>query len=272
MNKKRKAKSITSKAVNTIVAMDIGNTATTIAVVRKGRITKVYCYKSNNIPSIYLNIRQKWGKQSSFHIIIASVVPFLSVKIKKYLKRRFPQDKVYQVGRHVKPRIRMKYDRNSLGADRLVNVFGARHLYKLPCLIIDFGTATTFDVISSRGVFEGGLIVPGVGISASALENRAVLLPKFNRTFQVRSFIGRSTQGAMASGLVSGFAALADGLIEQFKAKFGRGLQVVATGGFAAKLAPYCRLIDKVDLLHTVRSLVLIYEKMIRSHSYNHKG
>ncbi len=252
-----------SKPKSLLIAIDIGNTSTTCGVFLKTRlISKSYC-ESNDIPYIYSKIRNKWDDDVVFKAILSSVVPKISVKLINLIRHKFQEDKVHEVGRNVNFKLKMKYAPRQLGADRLVNAYGAKHFYCLPCLVIDFGTATTFDLVSHSGVFEGGLIIPGIQVSAKGLEAHAALLPLFEMNRSVRTLIGRNTKQAMTSGLLNGFGAMTDGLIERFKELYGKQLTVVATGGFARKIAAYAHLIQTVDELHTIKSLAHLYQNEI---------
>jgi type III pantothenate kinase len=196
-------------------------------------------------------------------VIISSVNPNLSKKLTKLLKRRLGVKSIYEVGKSLKLSIPMRYNRRQLGSDRLVNVYGAIQLYRLPLLIIDFGTAITFDYVSKSGVFEGGLIVPGIETSFRALLERAAMLPKVNQLKPPKSLMGHDTKAAMSSGLLNGFGALADGLIGRFRKQYGSRLKVLVTGGFATRIAPIMTQVDYLDPLHTIRSLALICRKEI---------
>lgn len=164
------------------------------------------------------------------------------------------------VGRGLVRKVPMRYQPGQIGIDRVVNLYGARAFYRLPLLVIDFGTAITFDYLSEKGIFEGGLIVPGMELAWRALEDRAALLPKLGRLKAVRDIAARSTAGAMSAGLLYGFGAMTDGLIERFRHRFKKKCRVLATGGGARQIAPYSRHVraGTVDPLHTLRSLVLL--------------
>lgn len=215
---------------------------------------------TSNIPFLVSLLTNCGRSESSVNYIICSVVPHIMRYIMHSLKGFKNTDKVLIVGQNLRVRLPMRYDSKLLGADRLVNVYGACVLHAPPCLVIDFGTAITFDYVSASGVFEGGLIVPGVEISGRALSEKTELLPRLGKKIKpVRSLVGRDTKAAMSSGLLNGFGALADGLIERFKKEYDRKIQVIVTGGFSKRIAPYMRRVEVIDPLHTIRSLEIMY-------------
>lgn len=247
-----------SKFHRPLIAIDLGNSSITYGVYSANQLKTHGYLLSRNIPKLS-SIIAKSGV--FFHhplVIISSVVPYLTKKSVKLISRFIPKNRIYVIGSTIKLRIPMRYDRKMLGPDRLVNIYGAIKRYELPVLIVDFGTAITFDYVSKGGIFEGGLIVPGIQLSADALAEKTALLPKLVKIKSVRNLVGRNTKEAMYSGLLNGFGALSDGLIERFRKQYGSKLTVLATGGFAAKIAPYARHFDYVDPLHTIHSLVLI--------------
>ena len=248
-----------------LLAIDLGNSASTYGLFDDKRLLAKGFVESDNIPFFNSLINKSGVYKQINKVIITSVVPQLTIKMKKSLGKRLGEKSIYVVGNNIKLKVPMRYDPKQLGTDRLVNIYGAKAFYRLPLLIIDFGTAITFDYLSKSGIFEGGLIVPGIETSFRALLERAALLPKIRQLTPVKGLIGRNTKVAMSSGLLNGFAALADGLISRFRASYGRKLKVLTTGGFAARIAPFMAHVDYVDPLHTIRSLELIYRKEIKS-------
>lgn len=249
--------------MSNLIAIDLGNSSSTYGIYR-GRSLKASGYShGNNILKLGLLLAKSGALKYNPSVIISSVVPFLTDKLVKSIKKSAPKSPVYVVGRNVRPKVPMKYDRRALGSDRLVNLYGASNLYKPPLLIIDFGTAITFDYLSKSGIFEGGLIVPGIDIAFKALQENTALLPKLKQIKPIHTLVGRNTKSAMYSGILNGFGALSDGLIERFRKQYGRKLTVLATGGFASRIASYMDGLDRVDPLHTVRSLEIIYQNEI---------
>lgn len=152
-----------------------------------------------------------------------------------------------------------------VGADRIVNGVAAFASYGGPVIVVDFGTATTFDVVSKKGEYAGGVICPGVGISADALFQRAARLPRVDVKNPGR-VIGRSTVASMQAGLYFGYAAMVEGLIVRIKAELGEPTRVVATGGLAETLAGDIPSIEAVDSALTLTGLRLVWERNRATH------
>lgn len=149
-----------------------------------------------------------------------------------------------------------------VGADRLVNVYAGRQKYNSPLIIVDMGTATTFDCVSSAGEYVGGVIAPGVAVSAEALFARTAKLPRVE--FKVpKSVLGHNTITALQSGILYGFAGQIDGLVNRLKKELGEGVRVIATGGLANLIAPVTETIDEVDPMLTLDGLYYIYKKTV---------
>jgi type III pantothenate kinase len=166
------------------------------------------------------------------------------------------------VGPTIKTGMPIRYDNpHEVGADRLANAVAAFDRVGDSCVVVDFGTAITYDVISAAGEYLGGIITPGAEISVDALYDRAAKLPKVELA-EPRALIGKSTVDAIRSGIVFGFAAQVDGIVRRLRAELGEGVTVIATGGLAPVLAPFVReTIDEVDDLLTLIGLRLIWER-----------
>jgi type III pantothenate kinase len=147
-----------------------------------------------------------------------------------------------------------------VGADRIVNGVAALAAYGAPVVVVDFGTATTFDVVSRKGEYAGGVICPGVGISADALFQRAARLPRVD-VRKPAAVVGRSTVSSIQSGLYFGYAAMVEGIIARIRAELGQPARVVATGGLAEVLAEDIPSIEAVDPALTLTGLRLIWER-----------
>jgi type III pantothenate kinase len=155
--------------------------------------------------------------------------------------------------------IRMDNPRE-VGADRLVNAVAAYERLGGPCVIVDFGTAITYDIVGEAGEYVGGIIAPGVEISMEALTSRAAAIPKIDLT-PPRALIGKSTVEAIRSGVIYGFAAQVDGVLARLRDQLGEETAAIATGGLAGAIVPFCDLIDEVDPLLTLTGLRLIHER-----------
>lgn len=148
---------------------------------------------------------------------------------------------------------------SEIGADRIVNAVAAYTKYKTGLIVIDFGTAITFDLISAEGVYSGGIIAPGITIAADALYQRASKLPRVDLLTPPVSLIGRDTDGAIKSGIIFGYAGLVDGIVRRIKAEAGdRELKVIATGGLAVLIADVSETIESVEPNLTLEGLRII--------------
>jgi type III pantothenate kinase len=147
-----------------------------------------------------------------------------------------------------------------VGADRIANAVAAIERYGKPAIVVDFGTATTFDVISARGEYLGGAIAPGINISAEALFQRAAKLPRIDIS-RPKAAIGKSTVGSMQSGLYYGYLSLVEGMLTRIKAEMGLNPIVVATGGLAQMIVKDSPLVHHIDPLLTLEGLRIIYER-----------
>lgn len=192
--------------------------------------------------------------------IVSSTVPQLrpewTATAARYLGHEMP---VVGPGLRTGMPIRLDNPRE-LGADRLVNAVAAFEEGGGPVVVVDFGTAITFDVASAGGEYLGGIIAPGIEISMEALTARAAALPRID-LFPPRSLIGKSTVDAIRSGAIYGFAALCDGIVTRLRGELGPDTRVVATGGLAGAIVPHCTTIEAIDDLLTLKGLKLIWER-----------
>jgi type III pantothenate kinase len=243
-----------------LVLLDIGNTAATYGIYDGGRLLSSGSSLYNGIP-IIVSKTLRSGRSKDINLIISSVVPKITKKYSKEFAKN-KRIKLWIVGKNLPIPVKHRYkSAKKLGTDRLVNIYGALKMYKPPLLMIDYGTAITFDYVAENSVFEGGMIIPGPEISFQSLVNRAAQLPKTRLPKKAPGFIGRSTYDCMASGILQGYGAMTDGLIERFKSKYGRNLKVIATGGFAGHLKPFVSSFDILDPLHSIKSLLLLYKE-----------
>jgi type III pantothenate kinase len=247
--------------VKRILAIDIGNTAATVGFYEGGRLLEFGSMYYNNIPKYALKLSRS-GKKSHLDVIISSVFP----KITDFLKDKLKSIKglaLWVADCDIPVKIRHNYSAyKNLGVDRKMNIYGAVRMYHLPMLIIDYGTATTFDYIDSKGVFRGGMIIPGPETAYRALGQRAALLPKgLSMPRRAKSFLGRNTRDCMESGILEGYGAMTDELIQRFRKRCGKSLRVLATGGFAEVIRPYTKHIDTIDSKHSIKSLLALFRE-----------
>jgi type III pantothenate kinase len=196
--------------------------------------------------------------------VMASVVPDLA-PVFDQLCRRYFRVAPLVVDTGTRTGIRVLYDNpREVGADRIVDVVAALHLYGPPPLIIvDFGTATVFDAVSAQGDYLGGAIAPGIGIASEALFERAAKLYRVELE-RPKSAIGKNTVGAIQSGTLFGYVGLIEGMVARFQKELGGNARVVATGGWADRLAAETHIFDAVDQNLTLTGLRLIHEMNAR--------
>jgi type III pantothenate kinase len=195
--------------------------------------------------------------------IVSSTVPQLSVQWTA-MAERYLEHEMLVVGPSIRTGMAIRMDNpREVGADRLVNAVAAYERIRDACVIVDFGTAITYDVVSAAGEYLGGIITPGAEISIDALYDRAAKLPKVELA-QPRTLIGKSTVEAIRSGIVFGFAAQVDGIVRRLREELGAETKVLATGGLAPLLVPTVQeTIDEVDDLLTLLGLRLIWQRNI---------
>lgn len=228
--------------------IDIGNTNTSIAIAKGKKIRKKYFIHTERNRVKPGSLKRLLGPdlRKIDRVVMVSVVPKFCSIMKKSLRSIVPQVPVLLIGQEITVPMKIRYRKpQEVGQDRLVTSFGASQMYGAPVLVVDFGTAVTFDFVNSRGEYEGGLIFPGLRLGLEALVRNTALLPEIE-VKSTKGLIGRDTRGSMNKGILFGYAAMCDGLIRMFKQKYGKKLKVVATGGDAGLVAKYSRHIKTV--------------------------
>ena len=239
-----------------LLAIDIGNTNINFGVFMDKKLVNKFCIatKTYNLSTL----KNKLPKIKFDDAIVCSVVPRVTRVIDKDLRRLLGK-RPYIIGKDIIVPIKNLYrNPKQVGQDRLVNAYAGVSLYGAPLIMIDFGTAVTFDAVSKHKEYLGGMILPGLKISLAALAERTALLPKI-KLAKPKDFIGRDTRNSMLGGIVYGFASLTDDLVKRIRDKIGKNARVIATGGDIQLIQQYCHNLHRVDRDLTLKGLNLIY-------------
>ncbi len=250
-----------------LLAVDIGNTTIAIGVFRDDRLSATWHLATDvhkladEYAAILLDLLPNSGISLSDikEAIICSVVPPL-VSTFDELCRRYLKISPLVVGSGMKTGVRIRMDNpREVGTDRVINAVAGHRLYGGPLIVIDFGTATTFDVVSQEGDYLGGAVAPGIGVAAEGLFQSTAKLPRVELV-RPKRVIGKNTVSAMQAGIVFGYVALVEGLVAQIKHELAEEARVVATGGFADLIAKETKVIELVDPDLTLNGLRIIHE------------
>jgi type III pantothenate kinase len=235
-----------------LLAIDIGNTTISCAVIKRKKIVEKFFLESTlSAPALKgkLNTYYQHVKRSFVldQIIICSVVPDVTKVVEDRAKKTLKISPIV-IGRDQHVPIKNNYQNpKQVGQDRLVCAYAAKVLYGFPAIVIDFGTATTFEVINKKGEYAGGLIVPGIKLSTESLFNKTALLPKIENIKAPRHLIGRNTQDSILSGLFYGYGTMCSGLIGMIEEKMKGHPKVIITGGYTSLMKKY--ILDKIDIV-----------------------
>jgi len=252
-----------------LITVDVGNTHTVIGIYQGEQLTHHW--------RIATNIERTTDEHGALlntlfagegltvpprpeGVVIACVVPPLN-QVMEQLTRRYFKCEPLVVGPGIKTGMPILYENpKEIGADRIVNAIAAYDRYNTACIVVDFGTATTFDYVTARGEYVGGAIAPGLGISVDALVAHAAKLYRVELV-RPREVVGRTTVTAIQSGLIYGYTSLVDGLVTRIRHERGEKAKVIATGGLADLIAPESETIEEIDEFLTLKGLRLIFER-----------
>ncbi len=227
-----------------ILGVDIGNTTISFGLVQGQKVKKVWkIWTPHSLGQASVQLKKILQKiltssKNLEAILICSVVPLVTPIVQKSLQK-FSGIKPLVVGKDILVPIKNRYrNPKKVGQDRLVVTYAAKELYGAPCIVVDLGTAITFDIVSKKGEYLGGLIVPGIRLSIESLFKKTALLPKVNIE-EPKELIGRDTKNSILSGIFYGYGALCDGMVLKIEKKILSKAKVIATGGHTRLMARY---------------------------------
>ena len=254
-----------------ILAIDVGNTHSVLGLLHEGKLIgewRVSTQPHRTADEMGTLIHSLFRHRALFEeglkvikgAILSSVVPSITDTFKQMV-RLYCDAPCLVVGPGVKTGMPILYENpREVGADRIVNSVAAYAKWKMGLIVVDFGTATTFDVVTPQGEYLGGSISPGIGISSEALFLNAARLPRVELTTPP-SVIGRNTIHSIQSGLIYGYVGVVDGLVTRMRTEVNFDVKVIATGGLSTLIAQHSQVIDEVDPQLTLNGLCLIYER-----------
>jgi type III pantothenate kinase len=250
-----------------ILIGDIGNTLTKLCLVDETSLAiKEYNIETAKVTkerNLIKFLRPILSKKIKKKILFSSVVPKVYQKINKFLKIKKYQ--AYEIKNlNLKKLIRIKIKKyNQLGSDRIANAIGAYSLYKKNCLIVDFGTATTFDIVRKPGIYEGGVIAPGVKLSILNLNRFTASLPIFDLKANKKTF-GKNTKDALNAGFLWGYQGLINNIIKKIKTSFNCSFKIILTGGYSNFFYKFINNNSTIEPNITIKGIMHIYKNLIK--------
>jgi type III pantothenate kinase len=246
-----------------LLAVDVGNTQTVLGLFERAELVehwRLATDRERTGDELGVLIAGLLDPDEVDAISLSSSVPPL-VQEYEVVAERWLKAPLLTLGPGVRTGIPIRYDDpREVGPDRLVNAVAALDRYGAPCIVVDFGTSTNFDVVSAEGEFAGGVLAPGIEVSMDALFARAARL--FTIEFvEPPTVIGKTTAASLQSGLVYGFAGQVDGIVERIRSELGEDARAIGTGGLAELIAPHAKTIERVDPFLTLEGLRLVWER-----------
>jgi type III pantothenate kinase len=247
-----------------LLAVDVGNTQTVYGVFDDSRLAERYrvaTERRKTADELYVLISGLLDLDVVDGVCLSSTVPALVREYEGFADRAGVPTLV--LGPGVSTGIALRYDDpREIGPDRIANAVAAKERYGAPSIVVDFGTSTNFDVVSPEGEYVGGVLAPGIEISMDALFARAARLFRVDFT-PPPTVIGKTTQTALQSGLVYGFAGQVDEIVTRIRDELGEHAPAIATGGLAELVAPHSRTLERVDPFLTLEGLRLVYSRNV---------
>ena len=252
-----------------LIAVDVGNSETVVGLFQGGDLDRFWRLTSSRATAdeVRLVLRGLLAEDGGLDTrkagaVVCSVAPSLTVQWMQALERLTGAPPVEVTAENVKQLPVRYFDRSAVGADRIANAIAARRIYGTPAIVVDLGTATTFDCVSKQGAYLGGVIAPGVMTSAEELFRRAARIARVELRRPPRA-LGRTTEEALQAGVLWGAAGQVDALVRRLALEMKGTPNVIGTGGLAKTIAPECETINVVDEALTLKGMKLIWEEAV---------